>query len=138
MKNVILNAFRSCFIFPLVILVAMAPVMCCCFESVASADIGMSAQPSPVHSEHCGAASDHHSESGPTQDCDCPHMLAESSPAHLTKLDTVQSMAGFFFTRTELLTAGFRVASAAPDATRFVPHQNQSPPLFLLHHTFRI
>ena len=136
------NIIRQYSVIPLALLLAMAPVLCCCFEGTASAATEVSNQHVSAHSEHCETKSGESSEDHNSKDCDCPHIIAESNSVNITKLDSTSILLQRSFDQNlssnQFHSYEFNTALALVDENYFFHHPQNSPRLFILNHTLRI
>lgn len=142
MKIMITNIIRQYSVIPLALLLAMVPVLCCCFEGTASAAVEVANQHVSDHSAHCGTQSDTSSEDHNKDDCDCPYIIAESNSVQIIKLDSTSSLFQRAFDHSLLsgkfLFYEFHTALTLLDAHYFFDHPQNSPPIFILNQTLRI
>lgn len=141
MKKMKVNILKSFSIFPLVFLMAVAPVLCCCFQDTASAAVETVSSQSN-HSSHCSKNADQSSEDHKTKDCDCPSLLSEGSLSGLTKIGAPSNLFQKSFDFS-LMENGERfyvtyLSSSLIDKDYLFHHQQKSPPLFILNRTLRI
>lgn len=132
-------------IFPLVILLAMVPVLCCCFDQVASASPAVS-EHSEHKSAHCAAQAESETQSDADHDshhdCDCPRLLAEGSLSNVKAIAVPADASRNSFDvdlRLGLIDIAIDPQARSSVSSRDNPGQSPgSPPLYILHRALRI
>lgn len=127
---------------PLVLLIIMAPVLCCCFEGKAEANAKTSLTTPQQHTQHCHSKTEEPAKDHESKNCDCPHFLADANKAsfkmlnqsnHLLNSDSIinlinhSTLKSYHFSRLSKL-----------HANHIDRHQQDSPPIFIINHSFRI
>ncbi len=127
---------------PLVLLLAVTPLLCCCFEGSAWAGPQETVKQSSKGCAHCDKKNQKPSQSHNTQDCDCPPLLAENGSLNVIKAGFPSDISDGFLSWNPATDAnkiwGWQTASARIDKNYSTLRQHNPPPTFIIYHNLRI
>lgn len=139
------RVFKSFVMAFLVCSVFMTSALCCCLENGDGFATKAKASTCQKHCQpkHCKSDSDKsHKDHSPQHECDCPKVLAEITSSKLSNpsfnpSEAFRNIFDHLFPNHEVAFSNL-TTSAVRDFYQAFHDQQKSPPLFILHHTFRI
>ena len=142
MKSMTLRIPKKLIVAPLAMLLAVAPLLCCCFEGVAWASPDVAVEQAPKGCAHCDKKNQSVPKKQIPHECDCPQFLAESGSLNMLKAVSPSELTERYFILSLLSDTpdvrAWRAVTPKIDKHYLSHHRQNPPPAFIIYHTLRI